>query len=333
MKRKTKITQEFRQDIFTGEWVLVSTNRNHRPYTLLPNEVKSSNLSNLINPFADIIAGKSKENIIIEIKDDKQESQVFVVKNIYPLLKSTESTQYQTEGPYHFVEGEGEHEVVIYREEDTQIRDFSIKKLALMFQAFHVRSLELMKNKHIRYIAVIHNHGYQAGASIAHPHSQIIATPIVPDGIERIVEGVEIYYRSNNRDLAEVIIDYEQDVKQRVIVENDYFIALSPYASRVAYEVEIYPKYPQTHFAYSNQTELYNLAKIYKFILQSYYNKVGDIDYNMAIITAPADGNLYKGFRWFIRLTPRINFVGGYEIGTDTDICVVSPEMATEILK
>ncbi|MEY2986274.1 MAG: hypothetical protein RJB24_503 [Candidatus Parcubacteria bacterium] len=333
MKRKTKTTQEFRQDIFTGEWVLVSTNRNHRPHTLINNEIKISNLSNLINPFADIIAGKSKENIILEIKDEKQESQVFVVKNIYPLLKSTESPKYQIEGPYHFVEGEGEHEVVIYREEDTQIRDFSIKKLALMFKAFQARSLELMKNKHIRYIAVIHNHGYQAGASIAHPHSQIIATPIVPDGVERIVEGVEKYYRSNNRDLAQVIIDYEQNVKQRIIVENDYFIALSPYASRVAYEVDIYPKYPQANFAYSNQTELYNLAKIYKFILQSYYTKIGDIDYNMAIITAPVDGNLYKGFRWFIRLTPRINFVGGYEIGTDTDICVVSPEMTTEILK
>lgn len=333
MKRKTKTTQEFRQDIFTGEWVLVSTNRNHRPHTLINNEIKISNLSNLINPFADIIAGKSKENIILEIKDEKQESQVFVVKNIYPLLKSTESPKYQIEGPYHFVEGEGEHEVVIYREEDTQIRDFSIKKLALIFKAFQARSLELMKNKHIRYIAVIHNHGYQAGASISHPHSQIIATPIVPDGVERIVEGVEKYYRSNNRDLAQVIIDYEQNVKQRIIVENDYFIALSPYASRVAYEVEIYPKYPQAHFAYSNQVELYNLAKIYKFILQSYYTKIGDIDYNMAIITAPVDGNLYKGFRWFIRLTPRINFVGGYEIGTDTDICVVSPEMTTEILK
>jgi len=130
-----------------------------------------------------------------------------------------------------------------------------------------------------------------------------------------------------------VIIDYEQNVKQRVILENEYFIALSPYASRVAYEVEIYPKYPQTHFAYTNQTELYNLAKIYKAILQAYYTKIGDIDYNMTIITAPVDGNLYKGFRWFIRLTPRINFVGGYEIGTDTDICVVSPEKATEILK
>jgi UDPglucose--hexose-1-phosphate uridylyltransferase len=333
MIRKIKTTQEFRQDIFTGEWVLVSTNRNHRPYTLIPNESKASNLSNLINPFTDIIAGKTKENIILEIKDESQESQVFVVKNIYPLLKPTKSPKYQTEGPYHFVEGEGEHQVVIYREEDTQIRDFSIKKLALMFRAFQVSSLELMNNKHIRYIAVIHNHGYQAGASISHPHSQIIATPIVPDGIERIVEGVENYYRSNNRDLAQVIIDYEKDIKKRIIVENDYFIALSPYASRVAYEVEIYPKYPQTHFAYSNQTELYNLSKIYKNILQSYYTEIGDIDYNMTIITAPVDGNLYKGFRWFIRLTPRINFVGGYEIGTDTDICVVSPEKATEILR
>jgi UDPglucose--hexose-1-phosphate uridylyltransferase len=332
MKQKQKITQEFRQDIFTGEWVLVSTNRNHRPHTLIINEAQASNLSNLINPFADIVSGKSKEEILLELQDDRQESQIFVVKNQYPLLKDINSPTYNTAGPYNFVAGEGVHEVVIYRESKTQIRDFSIKKLALMFKAFQARSLHLMSNKQIRYIAIVHNHGQKAGATIQHPHSQIIATPIVPDGIERIIEGTREYHRSNNRDLAQVVIDYEQTAKTRVIVENDYFIAIAPYASRVAYEVEIYPKYPQTHFAYSNQTELYNLAKIYKAILKSYYEKIGDIDYNMSIITAPVDGNLYKGFRWFIRLTPRINFVGGYEVGTDTDICVVAPEISAEIL-
>jgi UDPglucose--hexose-1-phosphate uridylyltransferase len=332
MKQKQKITQEFRQDIFTGEWVLVSTNRNHRPHTLIINEAQVSNLSNLINPFADIVYGKSKEEVLLELKDDRQESQVFVVKNKYPLLKDIKATIYNTEGPYNFVAGEGVHEVVIYREEETQIRDFSIKKLALMFKAFQARSLHLMSSKQIRYIAIVHNHGQKAGATIQHPHSQILATPIVPDGVERILEGSQKYYRSNNRDLAQVIIDYEQTAKVRVIVENNYFIAIAPYASRVAYEIEIYPKYPQTHFAYSNQIELYNLAKIYKNILKSYYEKIGDIDYNMNIITAPVDGNLYKGFRWFIRLTPRINFVSGYEVGTDTDICVVAPEIAAEIL-
>jgi UDPglucose--hexose-1-phosphate uridylyltransferase len=333
MYKKQKITQEFRQDIFTGEWVLVSTNRDNKPYTIVPKQAEFSNLTNIVNPFEDIVEGKAKEKIILELKDENQESQIFLVKNIYPLLKSIDSPKYQTEGPYHFVEGEGEHEIVIYKDENVQIRDFAIKKLALMFQAFQKRSLALMSHKHIRYIAIIHNHGYRSGASIAHPHSQIIATPIVPDGIERIIEGVRQYHRSNNRDLAQVIIDYEQEVGKRVITENEYFISIAPYASKTAYELEIYPKYPQTHFAYANQTELYNLSKIYKTVLKSYYDKIGDIDYNMSIITAPVDGNLYKGFRWFIRITPRINFVGGYEISTDTDICVVAPEIATEILR
>lgn len=332
MPKNQKTIQEFRQDLFTGEWVLVSTARNDKPYAFIANEKKFSNLSKIINPFADIVAGKSREEIILELKDDNQESQIFIVKNKYPLLKDINSTPYATEGPYKLVSGEGIHEIVIYRDFETQIRDFSIKKLALMFKAFQVRSLNLMSNKNIRYIAIIHNHGYQAGASILHPHSQIIASPIVPDGIERILEGTQNYHKSNNRDLAQVMIDYEQDIKKRIIIENEYFIALAPYASKVAYEVEIYPKYPQIHFAYSNQTEIYNLAKIYKAILKSYYEKIGDIDYNMTIITAPVDGNLYKGFRWFIRLIPRINFVGGYEIGTDTDICLISPEMVAEIL-
>lgn len=331
--KKQKNTQEFRQDPFTGEWILVSTNRSRRPYTLVSADFNFSDVSKLINPFQDIVTGKSKEKILLELKDMDGDTQVFIVKNKYPLLKDIDLPLYKTIGPYYYVEGEGDHELVIYRDADTPIRNFSIKNLILMFRAFKSRSLALMKQKHIRYISIIHNHGYKAGASIAHPHSQIIATPIVPDGIERIAEGSRLYYRSNNRDLAQVVIDYEQEAKVRIIDENDDFIAFAPYASRAAYEIEIYPKTAQAHFSYIKLTELNNLARLYKKILQKYYSKLGDIDYNMSIITAPVDGNLYKGFRWFIRITPRMGFAGGYEIGTDTDICIVSPELAAEVLR
>lgn len=331
--KKTKTTQEFRQDPFTSEWVLVSTDRNNRPRSLVSPILQSSDISKILDPFADIVKGKSKEKILLTIQDDENEEQVFVVNNKYPLFASVKNPHYQHQGPYDFVAGEGIHELVIYRDIDTPIRNFSIKKLALVFKAFQKRSFDIMKQKHIRYIAVIHNNGLKAGATIAHPHSQIIASPIVPDGIERIIEGASLYYRSHKRDLADIIINFEQEYKIRVIAENDDFIAFTPYASKAAYEVEIFPKIAQAHFAYSDAGTLYNLAKIYKIILKAYYKVLGDIDYNMAIITAPVDGNLYKGFRWFIRLTPRIDFIGGYEIGTDTDICTISPEFAADLLR
>jgi UDPglucose--hexose-1-phosphate uridylyltransferase len=331
--KKIKTTQEFRQDPFTSEWVLVSTDRNKRPRSLVSPVLQSSDISKIIDPFADIVKGKSKEKTLLTLKDDENQSQVFVVANKYPLLKPIHNPRYQNEGPYHSIIGEGTHELVIYRDMDTPIRNFSIKKLALVFEAFQKRSFDIMKQKHIRYIAVIHNNGLKSGATIAHPHSQIIASPIVPDGIERIMEGANLYYRAHKRDLAQVIIDYEKETQERFIAENEDFIAFTPYASKTAYEVEIFPKIAQAHFAYSNEKILYNLAKIYKKILKAYYTVLGDIDYNMTIVTAPVDGNLYKGFRWFIRLTPRIDFIGGYEIGTDTDICTISPEFAAELLR
>lgn len=333
MNKKTKITQEFRQDPFTNEWVLVSTDRMNRPHSLVVPTLNFSDASKLVNPFSDIVKGGAKNEILLELKDAENQSQVFVVKNKYPLLREMERPVYRTEGPYYLVEGEGNHELVIYRDPDTPIRNFAIKNISLMFQAFRTRSLALMQQKHIRYVSIIHNHGYKAGASVAHPHSQIIATPIVPDGIERIIEGARLYHRSNNRDLAQVIIDFEQETKNRLIFENDDFIAFAPYASKMAYEIEIYPKYSNPHFAYIKSGELHSLSKIYKRILQAYYAHLGDIDYNMSIITAPVDGNLYPGFRWFIRLSPRVSFAGGYEIGTDTDICVVAPEITAEILR
>lgn len=331
--KKTKTTQEFRQDPFTSEWVLVATNRNNRPHTLVAHALQLSDMSKIIDPFADFVKGNSKEKTLLTLKDDENQAQVFVINNQYPVFAPIQNSHYQNEGPYHYVAGEGVHELVIYRDIDTPIRSFSIKKLALMFEAFQKRSLSLMKQKHIRYIAIIHNNGLKAGATIAHPHSQIIASLIVPDGIERIIEGASLYYRSHKRDLAQVIIDFEQENKMRFITENDDFIAFTPYASKAAYEVEIFPKQAQAHFAYTNTGTLYNLAKIYKTILKAYYKVLGDIDYNMTIITAPVDGNLYEGFRWFIRLTPRIDFIGGYEIGTDTDICTISPEFAAELLR
>ena len=67
MYKKQKITQEFRQDIFTGEWVLVSTNRDNKPYTIVPKQAEFSNLTNIVNPFEDIVEGKAKEKIILEM--------------------------------------------------------------------------------------------------------------------------------------------------------------------------------------------------------------------------------------------------------------------------
>lgn len=331
--KKEKITQEFRQDPFTSEWVLVSTGREKRVKTIIEPVTKTSDVSRLVNPFADIIKNATDKNTLLQVKDEDDVSQVIVVPNKYPLLKPIQSPVYDTEGPYHYVLGEGMHEVVIYRDFDTPIRSFSLKKLILVFQAFQLRSLALMKSKHIRYISIIHNHGMKAGATVAHPHSQIIASPIVPDGIERIVEGAHLYYQTHKRDLVQTIIDYEQETGSRVIYENEDFIAIAPYASKTAYEIEIFPKDVQAHFAYTKPSAMYHLAQIYKYILKAYYLQLGDIDYNMNIISAPTDGNIYKGFRWFIRFSPRIQFVGGYEVGTDTDICTISPELAAEVLR
>jgi len=327
--------QEFRQDLLSQEWVMMSANRINRPnhYRVIRPD-STTNISQVINPFLPIVTEKEHdEEVLLVVRDSSKKGVVYVVPNAYPAVVDSISSSPVSEGPYIGHTAHGCHELFIYKDPELPVRDFSIQKIDMMFEAFQKRSLERMHQKSIKYIFIFHNHGQNAGATISHPHSQLIASPIIPDGIERMLLGAKKYFNAHKKSLFAVVVDYERKLQKRVIFENEDMLVVCPYASRVAFEVEIIPKEHLPQFAFIIPSVRKNLAKAYQFVLKSYYRSLGDVDYNMYLFTAPCTGRTYEYFRWFVRLSPRIHYLGGYETGADTDVCTVFPEQAAEILR
>ncbi len=333
---KTQKQHEYRQDPISNEWVVVAGKRLDRPNnfkTITTPETKTD-LSAVVDPLQPIVEERAEDEVVnMVLRDADGVGQVYNVMNKFPLVSGEGTFDDTDEGPYQSYSGYGSHELFVYREADQPIRDFSVKKMDMMFEAFQKRSLEVMHDRTIRYVFVFHNHGKQAGATLKHPHSQLVASPIVPDGVERMVAGAEQYYVSNKRSVFSSIIDHERDKSTRVVAENDDFIALAPYASKTAFEVEILPKEHKPQFAFITPEERLQLAEMYKHVLEAQYRVLGEVDYNMYIYTAPCDGKDYRSFRWFVRLSPRVSIWGGYESGADMDVCTVFPEDAASLLR
>lgn len=334
MDTNTKV-QEFRQDLLSGEWIIVSANRTARPnHFKIRHPQPMTNISEVVNPFLPIVNEEdAAEEVALVVRDGRGQGVVYVVGNKFPMVHLAYPSKKLSEGPYTGHSAHGSHELFVYKDSQLPVRDFSLKKMDKVFEAFQKRSLELMHSDTVNHVFIFHNHGEGAGASITHPHSQLIAAPIIPDGIERMLTGAAKYYKSHKRSLFAVMLDYEREHKKRIIFENDDVIALCPYASRSAFEVEIIPKEHKPHFPFIVPSVRKNLAEAYKYVLQAYARALGEVDYNMYIYTAPCDGKSYEYFRWFVRISPKLSRLGGYESGADTDVCTVFPEQAAEILR
>jgi len=179
----------------------------------------------------------------------------------------------------------------------------------------------------------MHNYGKEAGASIYHPHSQIFGISIIPPDVQSSLDGSRRYYHKEGKCVHCVMIEYELKDKSRLIFENEHFIAFCPFASRVNYEVRIFPKFHSPNFEKINENQEKQLAEIFRICLNKIYEKLNNPAYNFFIHTAPTTTEHIEHYHWHIEILPRISKWAGFEIGTGIEIITVAPEEAAKQLK
>jgi len=204
----------------------------------------------------------------------------------------------------------------------------------LLFTAFKDRYLMIGKDNCIVYTSIYHNWGPKAGASIYHPHYQIISLPIIPPDVGRSLKGSDSYFSVNKKCVHCVMIEWEKKKKERVIYENAGAIAFTPFVSREPFEVRIFPK---KHLPFFEETEKDNMeavVDVLQKVLKKIETKLKDPDYNFFIHTAPhIDKQKYGHYHWHIEIVPKISISAGFELGTGIEITVVDPNEAAKMLK
>jgi len=321
---------ELRQDIVTGDWVVIATGRAKRPHEFASLERDKTDTSS--DPFVDPEKTDAKNDILVYCQSDGNWS-LRVFPNKYPAFSPLGEVKDISEGPYFALTGFGYHELFVTHDPKKPLALLEVWQGAELFDAYQERYLSLMSKKDINYIQIFHNHGKEAGASIEHPHSQLIALPAISPYINLELSGAERYYKSNNRNVYDVIVKAESETKKRMLFENEYFIAFCPFASRVAFEIWIVGKRSNPYFERITDEEKFALAEIMQKALYSLYVGLHDPAYNFYIHTAPCDGRDYSHYQWHIEILPRTTVWAGFELSTGIEVSTIEPEVAIEYLR
>lgn len=325
-----KYESELRQDIVTGDFVVIATGRAKRPDDFIKPERLQGSDEN--DPFENPEESGQEKDVLIYRRDDGDWS-LRVIPNKFPAFSHGRKVKELSDGPYVAMSGTGYHEIIVTRDAHKSLADLETWQVAEVLDAYQERYLELMNKKSINYIQVFHNHGKEAGASIAHPHSQLMAIPVVSPYIEGELRGAQEYWRRNKRKVYVVMTDFERETRKRLVFENEHFMAFCPFASRAAFEVWVVGKRPNPYFERITEDEKFACAEVLQKALQVIRVGLNDPPYNYYIHTAPCDGKDYPAYQWHIEILPHTATWAGFELSTGIEISTIEPEVAAEYLR
>ncbi|AEX85873.1 galactose-1-phosphate uridylyltransferase [Marinitoga sp. 1135] len=328
---------EYRKDPITNRWVIISSERSNRPIQKIERKEISEEIfcpfdkgnEHLTPP--EILAFKPENS-----KPNDENWWIRVVPNKFPAVIPDISPKFKKNGIYYSLDGYGYHEVIIESQKHHhKIYNMSEKEVEEIIWAYLIRFNEIKKDKKIKYIQIFKNYGSDAGASLEHPHSQLIATPIIPIYIEEELKGAKNFYSLKKKCIFCSIIEQEKIDNIRIIEENEHFIAFEPFAPRFPYETWIIPKEHSSDFGILRKfpEKVKSFAEILQHTVYNLYSLLGDIPYNYMIHTSPFDNLNNNFYHWHLELIPRLTHAAGFEWGSGFFINSISPEVAAKNLK
>ncbi len=330
-KKEEKINKvsELRHDPVTGDWVIIANGRGKRPDAFKQNRIK---VDDNVRDCAFCQNDPSKDILIYKREDGSWSLRV--VQNKYPAVAEFgNGLDKRCEGLFETINGEGTHEVIITADHRHQLGELKSAEIAEVLDAYQERYVALMNHKHIKYISIFQNHGKEAGASLGHPHSQLLAIPVVSPGVNLELCCAHTYFLNNNRCIYCAIINQEKETKERVVFENANFIVIAPFASRAAFEMWVLPKDHRPYFERISQQEKLQAAEALRTALAKICKGLNDPAYNFYLHTSPCDGEDYYYFHWHIEILPKTSIWAGFELATGVEISAVKPEEAAEFLR
>jgi UDPglucose--hexose-1-phosphate uridylyltransferase len=320
---------ELRQDPITRDWVIINPERAKRPHAGATTEVKC--------PFCPGQEHKTPDTTE-SLVDSNGQWMVRVVPNMYPALRAEPSDdlhyEVSAEGWYHLA-GYGHHEVIIETRDHTMPLGLMPVEQARRVLEMYVRRYRALAecNGRLRQIVLFRNHGARAGTSLTHPHSQIVATPVVsPEMRRRLMDEIAFFDEHGRCGLCHVL-QREQSSGKRMLLESTHFVALAPYASRNPYQLQVIPRGHCASFADVTEVELDDLAAHLTRVLAALSRHLGDPDYNLVVSSPPLDLAHRGANHWFIEVLPQLTTPAGFELGSRIVVNIQTPEQAAAELR
>jgi UDPglucose--hexose-1-phosphate uridylyltransferase len=336
---------ELRHDPIQKRWVIIASERGRRPSDF---HVQSEKVQTSFCPFCRGNEDKTPPEIwAIRPNGTRPNTpgwEVRVVSNKYPALMIEGDLDRKGIGIYDQMNGIGAHEVVIEGpEHDVDLADQTVEHLTKILQAYRERLADLEHDIRFRYVLIFKNYGISAGASLGHPHTQLIATPVTPRTVSIELDSAREHYAVKERCLFCDIIQQELEQDKRVVSTEEGYLVSTPFASRFPFELLITPIEHQHDFGQLTDAHLARLAVVMKNTLWRLKQALNDPPYNFIVHTSPnmlARGRrpghwqtLPYDYHWHIEIIPRLTRMAGFEWGTGFYINPTPPEDAAHFLR
>ncbi len=338
---KIKFPSELRLDLASKDWVVIATGRAKRPemFKKEPDVPKEETKDCFFcNPkeqeLPKLVSVKGKFVVCDNWEKLPDNWTAIVVPNKYPAFLPHPDLDEETAGGiYKKMNAVGFHELVITRDHNRHFGQFSTEETKEVFGIYQARYLDLMGEKFVNNISIFHNHGKSVGASVSHPHSQIITTPLVDVDLNNALAISKRYFAENRKCLYCRMNEWELKVKERIVFENEDFLATCPFASKMAFQVIVSPKKHLAYFEKITEKEKWQLAEAFSKSMGALYRGLGNPDYNFYLHSAPCDNKKHDYYHWHWTILPKTSIWAGFEIGTRMEISTIEPEKAAEYLR
>ena len=318
---------EMRLDPLSGRWVVISSARAERPDAFVLHAERLEHEPLKPCPFCPGHEESAPPSLTIKGPDGSW--KVRVIPNKYPAFEGDEPFVVENRGPV-FTAGSagGIHEVLILSPDHaTAWSDLDDEQASLVMRALRDRLAEHAALPNLRYSQAIVNAGREAGASIEHPHGQLLGMSFVP---RELAEEQARFARFTARCLLCTTIEAEESVGQRIVYVDDDVVVICPYWSSVPYEMLVLPRAHGAHLHTSSDEVVDAVGRALRTALSSLESTIGDVAYNLVFHSAPY--RMGEPFHWHVHVVPKATTRAGFEMGTGVAINIVPPEVAASDL-
>jgi UDPglucose--hexose-1-phosphate uridylyltransferase len=329
-----------RKDPVTDRWVIISPQRAKKPVDIgqVRARIEPGEGQPKFCPFCPGNESATPPEVLsyrrTGSKPNEEGWTLRVTPNKFPALRIEGNLDRAGEGVYDKMNGIGAHEVIIETPDHYgRLTLMDLERFEDVIWAFRDRMIDLKKDKRFKYILIFKNQGSEAGASLEHTHSQLIALPIVPQMVNEELEGAKRYFRYKERCIFCDIVRQELSDGSRIVSVNDDFVALEPFAPRFPFETWILPRQHDSHFEDIKKRETENLARIFQDTLKRIMKALNWTAYNFMLHSSPFDDMVREYYHWHFEIIPKSTKVAGFEWGSGFFINHTAPEDAAAYLR
>jgi UDPglucose--hexose-1-phosphate uridylyltransferase len=323
---------ELRKDPVVGRWVIIAPERAERPNALvrtLPDQDDPASC-----PFCPGHEAMTPPEVLVRRENGGAANgpgwNLRVVPNRFPALRTEERMGRAGLGIYDAMGGVGAHEVLIETPEHARpLAQQSPEQVEQLLRAAQERILDLSRDVRLRSALLFKNSGAASGATLSHPHSQIVALPLVPAELSQELAGARKHYEEKER----CILAQEARERSRVVLETDGFVALSPWAARGPFELLVLPREHRSVFEQSTAAELHGLAGALRLALRKLDLALNKPAYNFYLHTLPLREPPSDWYHWHLEVRPILALAAGFEWGSGLFVNPTPPEEAAAFLR